>query len=79
MKTIISQAIQAMRLGYLPSQLKFAADGTITETSTGRALCPFILAPIETEQRTDHTLIRIYGRNSNTITAEAIGLEGQPA
>lgn len=75
----LTRTLRALRLGYRPSQLTFSADGTITEKQTGREICPFILAPIETEEHHDYTLIRVFGRNSNTVVSEVIGLEGEAA
>ncbi|UTS82850.1 hypothetical protein [Phaeobacter piscinae] len=75
----IARIIRAHRLGYRASQLVFGPDGDITEAKTGREICPFILAPIETEEHADHTLIRIFDRNSNTVVSEVIGLEGEAA
>lgn len=81
LKTSISQTLTAWRLGYRTSQLDFGTEGAgpITEASTGREICPFINAPIECEQQGDHTLIRIFAPNTNTVVSEVIGLEGVAA
>lgn len=80
-KTTISKTLTAWRLGYWTSQLDFGPEGAgpITETSTGREICPFINAPIECEPHGDHTVIRIFAPNTNTVVSEVIGLEGAPA
>jgi len=77
--TALDKRSRARKLGYRPHQIKLDQDGNISEVATGRIICPFLQAPIETETTGDTTKIRIFGKNSNHIINEANAYSCHPA
>lgn len=63
--------ILAKLVGYDIKDLTFGSK--LRETATGREICPFALAPVETEQHGNETVVRTYQPLTDIIVSTATG------